>query len=365
MQCSRILPFMQGLFASEKLARPAAAMVSGLLQARSPRLSDIAEHMAGTPAANYKAIQRFLRQVDLPALLWRLLPADAPFVIGDPTEIERPHATRTAYVGTLSDGVTRGFWLLVLATPFRGRALPCGLLSYSSRTINAANTSRNILHFQALAQLKAVLGDRPLVLDREFSYLELLEYCQASGIHFVIRRHLGSHPPKFYYDDDREVVLQARRGPPEVYQQVLYKGRVAVNVVGAWRPEFAEPLWVMSDLPAARALALYYQRMKIEETFRDLKHLLGLTKLMNKRQDYMEQMAALTLLAYAVGVLVGETLRDALYHGSVKWRHYSGLFVLLNQAHRLPPRQLRAAITHAQQAFAVLICPPLRPPPCA
>jgi hypothetical protein len=356
---------MQGLFASDKLARQAAAIVSGLLQGCSPRLSDIAEHMAGTPAANYKAIQRFVRQVDLPALLWRLLPADAPFVIADPTEIKRPHAARTAYVGTLSDGVTRGFWLLLLATPFRGRALPCGLLSYSSRTINAANTSRNLLHLQAFAQLKAVLGDRPLVLDREFSYLELLEYCQAAGIHFVIRLHLGSHPPKFYYDPARVVVLQARRGEPVRYQRVLYKGRVAVNVIGAWRPEFSDPLWVMSDLPAERALALYYQRMKIEETFRDLKGELGLGKLMNRRQDYMEQMAALTLLAYTVGVLVGETLRDMLYHGSAKWRHYSGLFVLLKQAHRLPPRQLNAAIAHAQQAFAVLICPPLRPQPGA
>jgi hypothetical protein len=38
-----------------------------------------------------------------------------------------------------------------------------------------------------------------------------------------------------------------------------------------------------------------------------------LDKLMNKSQQHMEQMATLTMIAYAVGLLVGETLRDALY----------------------------------------------------
>lgn len=55
--------------------------------------------------------------------------------IGDPTEIERPQAQKTAYVGTLKDGKTKGFWVLVLAAPYRGRAIPCGFVTYSSKTI--------------------------------------------------------------------------------------------------------------------------------------------------------------------------------------------------------------------------------------
>ena len=66
-------------------------------------------------------IQRFLRQADPKAALLRLFQADAPFVIGDPTEMPRPQARKTSYVGTLKDGTTRGFWLLLLATPYRGR----------------------------------------------------------------------------------------------------------------------------------------------------------------------------------------------------------------------------------------------------
>ena len=63
-------------------------------------------------------IQRFLRQADPKAALLRLSQADAPFVTGDPTEMPRPQARKTSYVGTLKDGTTRGFWLLLLATPY-------------------------------------------------------------------------------------------------------------------------------------------------------------------------------------------------------------------------------------------------------
>ncbi len=104
-----------------------------MLAARSLRLSEMAAKMHGIGAASYKRIQRFLRQVDPRAMLWRLFCEHAEYVIGDPTEIERPQARKTDYVGILKDGKTRGFWMLLLATPYRGRAIPCGLLTYSVR----------------------------------------------------------------------------------------------------------------------------------------------------------------------------------------------------------------------------------------
>jgi hypothetical protein len=125
--------------------------------------------MQGMPAANHKAIQRFIAHTDAKTALRRLFQAEAEFVIGDPTEMLRPQAYKTAYVGKLSDGETRGFWLLVLATPFRRRTIPCSLFNYSSRTIAQGAGSRNLHHWQAFADLKALLGDKPLVLDRDFS----------------------------------------------------------------------------------------------------------------------------------------------------------------------------------------------------
>jgi DNA-binding transcriptional LysR family regulator len=48
---------------------------------------------------------------------------------------------------------------------------------------------------RAFVGVKAFLGQRPLVLDREFSYQVLLEAFVAEEIHFVIRLNLGSQLP--------------------------------------------------------------------------------------------------------------------------------------------------------------------------
>jgi hypothetical protein len=56
----RIFEFAQQLFVDEHTARQA----SEIMEARSPRLSDIAVRMAGNEGTSYKRIQRFLRDND-------------------------------------------------------------------------------------------------------------------------------------------------------------------------------------------------------------------------------------------------------------------------------------------------------------
>ena len=286
-----------------------------MLDARTARLSAIAEKMSGHPTANYKVIQRFFASVDLKTVLLRLFQEEAEFVIGDPTEMERPQAKKTEYVGQLSDGSTRGYWLLLLATPFRGRAIPFHFITYSSKTISDQATSRNQEHFRAFAQIKALLGERPLVLDREFSYLELLQAFVVEKVHFVIRLKVGLPQVHLSNEQGQSIKLLAKPGGTVIYRQVRYKGMVPVNVIGMWREGFQTPLWVMTDLEPDRGLAIYLQRMKIEESFRDCKALLGLGRVMCKQQAQMEQMVALTLLAYVLGLFLGEALRDVSYAG--------------------------------------------------
>ena len=370
--------FLAHLFDQERLAVKAAVIVEAILAACSPRLSAIAQHMPGSEAANYKMIQRFVAQVDVKALLLRLFQADAPFVIGDPTEMPRPQARKTSYVGTLKDGKTRGFWLLLLATPFRGRAIPCGFVTYSSNTIAQMQRSRNQYHWAAFDQIKTLLGDKPLVLDREFSYLELLEYLVQVGVNFVIRLNMGSHPPTFLDAAGRKVILTVSLGDQVAYHQLRYMGKVLVNVVGVWHKGCAEPLWVMSNLAPDRALTIYFARMKIEEAFRDLKNLLNLDKVMNKSQQHMEQMAALVMLAFTIGFLSGEAVRDELYgapdtpqtaptgpatvetpqtRARRKWQLYSGLFIVLKRKIALSNKRLRQLQRQVVSAFAELIQP--------
>jgi hypothetical protein len=89
---------LQYLIDEENMIQKAIPVLKGLLEAQSPRLSLIAEKMPGLTAANYKAIQRFLEQVDLKTVLLRLFQELAEFVIDDLTEIVRPQAKKTDYL---------------------------------------------------------------------------------------------------------------------------------------------------------------------------------------------------------------------------------------------------------------------------
>ncbi len=353
--------FARHLFDQDELAVKAGCIMQAILEARSPRLSHISHRMPGSPDANYKLIQRFLDQADPKAALLRLFQADAPFVIGDPTEIRRPQAKKTPYVGTLSDGQTRGFWLLLLSTPFRGRALPCSFVTYSSRTIAEEANSRNLEHFEAFDSIKELLGDKPLVLDREFSIGLLLENLAAEGVNFVIRLHLGSHPPIFVDATGRRVDLTIARKQSVVYRQLYYQGKVAVNVIGVWQPGFGKPLWVMTSLEPEEGLKIYQARVKIEESFKDLKDLLRLEKIMNKTQPNVEKMIAMMLITYGMGLLVGEAIRDEMYNpakgkrSGKQWYQYSGLHILLTQKITLTAAHLRRVIRKVQQSFARLV----------
>jgi hypothetical protein len=334
--------------------------------------------MCGNSSSRYKEIQRFLKKTDLKQALMRLYQEDAEFVIGDPTEMERYKAPKTPYVGTLKDGKTAGYWLLVLSTPFRGRSLPCSFVVYSSRTIGEQCTSRNQEHYRCLNEVKELLGERPLVLDREFSYEELMEILYIEHIQFVIRLNLGDQhkQPRLIDGDGEPVSLFIRPGETVIRPNVYYLGTVRVNLIGYWHKSLSKPLWVMTTLEPKRGLEIYQKRMKIEQTFRDCKDLLHLTKLMNKKQALLEQMIALSLLAYVVGVWFGEAVRDVVYgqldiaqvpeallnkppvdiNQHPKWLLYSGLFVLLKQKLRLPNKQVEVIAIVAATAFGSLVC---------
>jgi hypothetical protein len=162
---TRIPEFAEQLFVDRKTVKYASEIIKGILATRSPRISDIASRMEGGEAASYKRVQRFLEKEDPRQSLKLLFNEEAEFVIGDPTEIERPHAHKTDYVGTLKDGKTKGFWMLTLATPVRGRAIPFHFLTYSSRTFEEQPSSRNLEHFKAIQEIQTLIGKRPIVFD--------------------------------------------------------------------------------------------------------------------------------------------------------------------------------------------------------
>jgi hypothetical protein len=361
-------------FDDAKLAKQGSKIIQALLEAQSPRMSNIAEKMTGKSASCYKMIQRFLDQVDLKQVLLRFYQEEAEYEIGDPTEMERYRAPKTTCVGTLSDGTTAGYWLLLLSMPYRGRVIPFSFVVYSSRTIGEQVTSRNQEHFRCFEDVKRLLGDRPLVLDREFSYEELMEILSLEHIQFVIRLNVGKGV-RIIDEDGNPVRLLIQPGETVVRPNVYDLGKVKVNLIGYLEKGLSKPLWVLTTLEPEEGLEIYRKRMKIELTFRDCKDLLHLPKLMNKLQHHLEQMIALTLIAYNIGMWFGEALRDVTYghlksnqlqkslEGKLavdtnkypKWTNYSGLFVLLKQKFRIPKYELNLVAQEATYAFAILV----------
>ncbi len=175
-------------------------------------------------------------------------------------------------------------------------------------------TSRNQEHVPCFATVKELLGDKPLVLDREFNYRALMERLYIEEIPFVIRLNLGDQhkQPRLIAAEGRPIKLLVRPGKTVIHRQFYDLGVVPVNLIGTWRKGLRNPLWVISSLEPKTARQIFENRMKIEMTFRHCKDLLHLPKLMNKRQDNLEKMIALTLIAFIIALFFGEALSEML-----------------------------------------------------
>jgi hypothetical protein len=191
------------------------------------------------------------------------------------------------------------------------------------------------------------------VLDREFSYLELLENLVTENVNYVIRLNTKV---SFFDQEGKPVILSVSKGETRILNKVFYKGKVFVNLVGTWYKGFSEPMWVMTNLDAQQALSIYLQRMEIEESFRDMKRFFGLTKLMNKHRDLMEKMLALLLIAYTISLWLGEDLRHfAFQENSRKFQLFSGIFVLLKLKPCLSPPQFVALSLRSCNSFCSFV----------
>lgn len=309
----QLVPFTEELFDREE--EKAARILFSILESRSPRKSDWSQVFSeSSEGANYRTIDRVLPKLDANKALMRLYDPQSPFVLVDPTEIERPQAKNTNYVGRLSDSKTLGFWMVAFAQPYRGRAIPFHFGIYSERTLNEELTSRNLEWRELLWEIKDLVGQTPLIFDREFSAQRWLKALSEAGCRWVVRLNTKSGV-KFFDEEGEEVPLSVeKRGQRNIEGVFYYRGETKANVAGVWREGCREPLWVMGDLPSEALVEVYEERMKIEQTFKDSKSLLNVEKVMSKKRAQLEITLALVLLAYGLGLMVGEAARDEAYH---------------------------------------------------
>jgi hypothetical protein len=308
-----LLPFTTELFDREE--EKAARILYSILETQSPRKSDWSQVFSeSSEASNYRTIDRVLPKLEPKKALMRLYDPESPFVLVDPTEIERKQAKKTDYVGRLSDGKTLGFWTIVFAQPYRGRAIPFHFGVYSEATINEEVTSRNLEWRELMWQIKELVGETPLVFDREFSAQRWLETLEEARCEWVVRLNTKSGV-KITDEQGEEIPLLIEKGEKREIKGAYYRGEVKVNVGGIWPKNQKEPLWVMGSLEPEALLEVYEERMKIEQTFKDSKSLLNIEKVMSKRREHLRSTLALVLLAYGLGLMIGEAARDEAYGG--------------------------------------------------
>jgi hypothetical protein len=97
--------YVSEVFFHKDEIRWAARIVKGILEADSPRVSDIGRAMGvHSPEANCRGVYRFLQKTDPREALRLMYREDAEYIIGDVTEMRRPQALRTEYVGYTPPG---------------------------------------------------------------------------------------------------------------------------------------------------------------------------------------------------------------------------------------------------------------------
>jgi hypothetical protein len=271
----------------------------------------------------------------------------------------------TMFDATLPSGRRMRYQVLRIAVPCRGRAVPLLQLAYDRDRL-PADRSQNQLEEDALWAVVAALppGVRPVVLaDRGFARATFLAALGQRGLDYVVRIDKGTcltEPGGRRWKLGEEGLRpgQVRWAPGVRYG--LHHGRprdLELNVALCWRvakcrarrepPQ--EPWYLATSLgTAGRAVAWYWRRGWIEQSFKDAKSRFGLAR---ARVGCPERLARLlAALTLALAWLTLAALPAALppgWHAHVAQRGRASLvalaLALLDERRDLPAACLPAA----------------------
>jgi len=215
-----------------------------------------------------------------------------------------------------------GVQVVSAAIPLQGRAVPVAWVDFEYPWKTLQPPSQNTLERYLLTWLgeAAPQGVRLiLVFDRGYARVELIKDLNRGRQPFLIRAR-GKVIVEAQVRGRRQRIslgrLPHRSGQPIRYRHVLYHSRQAEPVdVIVYREKGFQEAWFLlvppdsqAWLPTAQVVALYRQRMQIEQCFRDWKSHLGLRGL-HLRVQKSERLLRLLMgftLAYLLLLLLGQ-----------------------------------------------------------
>jgi hypothetical protein len=315
---------------AETQATNLALLTSAILARRTLCLSALARAYPPPPARRVAAPKHDL----LPRVkrLWRFLAnervdplaAQAAFVPEVLARLRYPKRLGLAIDWTMFDAVLpsgrrRRYQVLRIAAPRRGRALPLLQVAYDRDRLPAGR-SQNQLEEAALGAVLGALppGVRPVVLaDRGFARANFLAWLQARGADYVVRIDKGTcltepDGARWRLGTEGLAFGELRWHPAVRYGTYHDRPRdLVVNVALCWRasrrragrkPHAAppEPWYLATSLGRAeQAVAWYWQRGWIEQSFKDSKSRFGLKRVKVGCPDRLSRLLLALTLALA------------------------------------------------------------------
>ena len=273
--------------------------------AKTFRINEIASRLPIVVAREKSRQKRFLRFLETP------LPVDALKAAWFASVVKWFSKDANAHLYLLVDetDLLAGWKALVVAIPFRHRAIPVFWFIYSDAQIREGlyKSHNEILqYFSAFVYQEALGGvskqhQRPvLVFDRGFARAQyVIKFLKERDIPFVMRvpRHVGiTLDGSVKKLDDLEVGW---------YPDILYQTRQQIPLqLYIIRDEaFKDPMYLISNrLRGHQIHHCYKRRMQIEHGFRDIKSCFGFGKLVLKKPTHarLEVLWLSACLAYGL-----------------------------------------------------------------
>jgi hypothetical protein len=202
----------------------------------------------------------------------------------------------TMFDAALPSGRRVRYQVLRVAVPRRGRALPLLQLAYDRDRLPPARSQNQLEEAALLAVARALPpGVRPVVLaDRGFARATLLEWLQRHGLDYVVRIDRGTclagpDGRRWKLGQEGLALGELRWAPGVRYGTYHDRPReLVLNVALCWRPSArrasrkphrvpTQPWYLATSLASAdQAVAWYWQRGWIEQSFKDSKSRFGL-----------------------------------------------------------------------------------------
>ena len=333
-------------------AKTLAAVVGGAMRCRRVSLADIAEEMEDKTTVKHriKRIWRFLSnpRVDVVEGLRTLV------------KLAAKHSGGRLVVAV--DWVeVRQYKVLRAAVPLRGRSVPIAFAVSSAWNFSLSQNAFEEGFFLLLKNLLPKDTEVVIIADRGFARAELAKRLSELGLHHVIRvcGGVGFASGKHYgLLRDMELLPGEHRDLGfGLYREEEPVRRRVVAYWGRRQPE----CWLLGtdlDWPWKLIVAVFEQRMMIEELFRDEKNIRygwGLRQLRLSTSARMQRMFLVLAFAYILLLLMGlickQNLSAAHWSSTTSQRKPSSAFVV----GRKMQRRISFTLSELIALFAILL----------